>query len=164
MNHPIILCIEDEPDVLNALVNDLGELEDHFPIETAESATEANELLQAIQKRGDSVGVIFCDHMMAGQKGVDLLIDLQKQSFTRSSRKILVTAHAGMEETIHAVNEAGLNYYIAKPWEKEKLLAVAKNQMTQYILHTGIDPRPFMTVMDPMLLGNAIRQGLLGDR
>lgn len=164
MNKLIILCVEDEPDVLNALVDDLGELEDFFPIEPAASADEARELLPAIRKRGDRVGVIFCDHMMTGEKGVDLLIDLQKKEFTRHSRKILVTAHAGMDETVNAVNEAGLNYYISKPWEKEKLVQIAKTQMTEYILEAELDPRPYMQAMDPMLLSEAIRHGLLGDR
>ncbi len=164
MNRIHILCVEDEQDVLSALIEDLAPLEDAFPIESADSAAEAREVIDRIHERGDQIGLIFCDHMMAGEKGVELLIHLQTVDKTAPSRKVLVTAHAGMEDTVQAVNQAGLNYYISKPWNREELLDVARKQLSEYILEREIDPRPYLNQMDPMLLAEAVRQGLLGDR
>lgn len=158
-----ILLIEDEPDVLDALLRDLGAFEDTFPIETASSADEAREAISAVQHAGDEIGLIFCDHIMTGENGVDLLVDLQQKDFTRASRKVLVTAHAGLEDTIEAVNRADLAHYIAKPWSKEDLQKVARRELTTYILERKIDPKPYMGKLDPMQMAEAIRHGLMGD-
>ncbi len=163
MNQIYILCVEDEPDVLDALIRDLSDFENVFPIEAAASTREARDVIRQIERAGDQLGVIFCDHIMTGENGVELLIDLQRQSFTQSTRKILVTAHAGLDDTIEAVNKAELAHYIAKPWNKKELKAVARKQMTEFVLERKIDPTPFMRYLDPYLLGEAIRGGLLGD-
>lgn len=164
MKRILILCVEDEQDVLTALIEDLAALEDAFPIESADSAADAREVIERVHQRGDRIGLIFCDHMMAGEKGVELLVHLQSVEKTAASRKVLVTAHAGMEDTIQAVNQAGLNYYISKPWNPDELLDVARKQLSEYILEQEIDPRPYLNMMDSRLLAEAVRQGLFGDR
>jgi len=164
MKEIYILCIEDEREVLEAIEQDLAVLEDHFPLETAESAAEARQVAAEILDRGNLIGLILCDHVMPGENGVDLLIDLSKQESTRASRKVLVTGQAGLDATIEAVNHAELSYYIAKPWDPEKLIATAKRLLTDYILETGIDPKPYLGVLDGERLFKAIHeQGLISD-
>jgi len=41
-----IVCVEDEPDVLDSVVRDLEELEDLFPVEAAADAAEARRILE----------------------------------------------------------------------------------------------------------------------
>lgn len=164
MKEIYILCVEDEREVLEALEQDLAVLEDHFPLETAESAAEARQVAAKILDREGRIGLILCDHVMPEENGVDLLIDLSKQELTRASRKVLVTGQAGLDATIEAVNRAELSFYIAKPWDPEKLVTTAKRLLTDYILETGVDPKPYLGVLHGERLFKAIHEkGLISD-
>lgn len=159
-----ILCIEDEPEVLEAIEQDMAALEDHFPLETAENANQAREVIGKILEQGHRIGLILCDHVMPRENGVDLLVNLSKKEKTRAARKVLVTGQAGLDATIQAVNHAELSYYIAKPWDPKKLIATAKRLLTEYIIEEGIDPKPYMNVLDRETLLKAIHdKGLLSD-
>ena len=159
-----ILCIDDEIEVLEMVERDLAEFEDTFPIESAENANEARQRISAILDRGDHIGVIFCDHVMPGENGVELLVDLQKEEITAKSRKVLLTGQAGLNATVTAVNNADLNHYIAKPWDRETICQVARYQLTQYVLRTGLDPMPYIGLLNAEVLAEAIRKrGILAD-
>ena len=159
MNAITLLCVDDEPEVLEAVERDLSPLEDCFPLELAASAQEAEKLIEAITRRGDYLGVIFCDHVMPGKKGVDLLIELAGHEATRHTRKILLTGQAGLEATVEAVNRAQLNHYIAKPWQPDALRAVARRELTEFIISRKIDPLPYLRFLDPLRLNEALRRG-----
>ena len=159
-----ILCIDDELEVLEAVVRDLAELEDTFPIETAESSEDAKKVIQELLDKQQHIGLILCDHIMPGQNGVDLLRNLHQEEFLHLSRKILLTGQASHDATIQAINHCDLNYYISKPWEKDDLLKIAKNQLTEYIIQNHLNPTPYMTILNQARLSEAIRKGdLLSD-
>ena len=159
-----ILCVEDEPEVLDVIVRDLSELEDFFPIEMAVSAEEARTIIKEIEARGDKLGIAICDHVMPGDKGVDLLIEMQKESFTVATRKILLTGQAGLEATVEAVNNARLNRYIAKPWDPENLVSVVKDELTSFVIEQEKDLLPYMSVLDATRLQETIRtKGNISD-
>lgn len=158
MSEIYIICVEDEPEVLDVIVRDLGFLEEVFPIEVASSAQEARKLIGEIQDQGDRIGLVICDHVMPGETGVELMVQMQNQDFTRDTRKILLTGQAGLDATIQAVNQARLNHYIAKPWDPKNLLAVATEELTRYVIEHEKELLRFMTVLDATRLQEAIRQ------
>jgi CheY-like chemotaxis protein len=157
MSDIYIICVEDEPQVLDVVIRDLAKLEDIFPIEMAHSADEARELIKEIKEEGNEIGLAICDHIMPGDKGVDLMIEMQKDPFTESTRKVLLTGQAGLEETIEAVNNAKLNRYIAKPWKPEQILEVAVDELTTYVIEQQKELLPYMAVLDQERLQEAIR-------
>ena len=160
-----ILCVEDEPDVLDALVRDLAEFEEHFQIDTAADTTEARAALQRFHDGGIAVGLIFCDHILPGENGVDLLIALHKEPATQKTRKVLFTGQAGLEATVAAVNRARLDYYIAKPWKKEDVVECAREQLTRFVLDQELNPLPYMSILDATALADAIaHHDYLADR
>ncbi len=162
MSDIYIICVEDEPQVLDVVVRDLALLEEVFPIEVANSADEARKLIKELKEEGHKIGLALCDHIMPGDKGVDLLIEMQNDPYTEATRKILLTGQAGLEETIEAVNKAKLNRYIAKPWEPQKLVEVAVDELTSYVIAQEKELLPFMAVLDQERLQEAIRtQGYL---
>ena len=73
MIKPVILCIEDEPEVREAVVRDLSEFEALFQIEEAEDIPEAREIVEASLKAGTPVALVFCDHVLPGENGVGTL-------------------------------------------------------------------------------------------
>lgn len=153
-----ILCVEDEPQVLDVIIRDLSELEELFPIESANSADEARKIIAEIKEDGNKIGLALCDHIMPGDKGIDLLIEMQKDPFTQSARKVLITGQAGLEDTIQAVNNARLHHYIAKPWDKAKLVDIIKNELTEYVIEHESNLIKFMSLLNKEKLQEAIRK------
>lgn len=160
-----ILCVDDEPAVLEAVERDLAVLETSFPLESAENVAAAKTLIDQIHARGDRVAVILCDHLMPGQTGVDFLIELNRSTATAAIRKVLLTGQAGHQDTIDAVNHAGLQRYIAKPWQAVDLVATVRTQLTEFVLAQGIDPTPYLSALDAVKIAEAIhRKGIISDR
>lgn len=160
MKHKIyIFVVEDEPEVLDAIVRDLEEFEDVFPIEMADTAEEARELINGLTDDGHHIGLIHCDHVLPGQNGVELLVELQKNPATEHTRKVLITGQAGLDETVRAINEADLKHYIAKPWEKSELVGTTRKLLTDYVLDQADNPMEFMSVLDSERIADFIRKG-----
>jgi CheY-like chemotaxis protein len=159
-----ILCIEDEPEVLEAIVRDLAPLEDTFPVESAGSVSEARQVIRDVILPQGKLGLVLCDHILPGEDGVSFLITLHEDEKTARARKVLVTAQAGHKATIEAVNRANLNHYIAKPWKAEELVSVARDQLTSFVIETETNLLPYLTVLDAERLTEKIREApLAGD-
>lgn len=154
-----ILVVEDEPEVLDSIVRDIGDFESFFPIEMADTAEEARELIGTIIDEGDEVGLILCDHVLPGDNGVELLVEMQHDEKTLPTKKVLITGQAGLQETVRAVNEADLKHYIAKPWNKEDLVSIVKELLTDYVLEHPDDPLKYMQVLDSERIADEIRKG-----
>jgi len=90
---------------------------------------------------------------------VELLIEMQKDEKTKSTRKVLITGQAGLDETVKAVNKADLKHYIAKPWQKEELVEITRNLLTDYVIEHVKDPLPYMKVLDSERLAESLRTG-----
>jgi len=164
MDHKIyILIVEDEIEVMDALVKDLEDFETVFPIETANDANEAEEVIHYILDHGHKVGLILCDHVLPGKNGVDLLIELQTNKDTVRSKKVLVTGQAGHEDTILAINKADLDHYIAKPWTEKELIDVVRGQLTDYVIENEKNMLAFMQVLDAEKISEAMRKHKMTD-
>lgn len=153
MNRIAILVLEDEPEVRAAVVRDLAPFADAFRIEASDDADDARTLIAEMNTGGDAVGLILCDHLLPGVRGTDFLVELDTDPATASMRKVLLTGQAGHEDTIRAINQGGLDYYIAKPWNAEGLQAVVRRQLTEYVLAECEDLLPYVNILDgPRLL------------
>ncbi len=159
MTEYTILCVDDEREVLDALVADLAVFETKgFRIEAAGSVAEARQVASSL-KPGE-LALVLCDHLMPGVLGVDFLVELSKDPSTRRARKVLVTGQAGLQDTIKAVNEASLDHYIAKPWSVGDLHAVVKRLLTDYVLEVDDSPQRFAHDLDFVRIMEAIRDQL----
>ena len=156
----VILVVEDEPEVRAAIVRDLDELAGSVRIDEASDVEDALAALDEAVGAGDDVGLILADHRLPGRSGVDLLVSLHTDPERRPIRKVLITGQAGHADTIRAINDAGLDHYIAKPWERSDLLATAVRQLTDYVLDAGLDPLAYVDVLDgPRLLAAYASRG-----
>jgi response regulator RpfG family c-di-GMP phosphodiesterase len=158
MSNIIILIIEDEREVLDALVRDLDPFAELFAIEPAESVDEARQVVRSSLDHGKQLGLVLADHLMPGTKGVDFLIELNRDARTAPARKVLVTAQAGLVDTIKAVNDADLDHYIAKPWTVPQLHDVVRRQLSDFVIERQENLLPFMKLLDTQLLMEAMRQ------
>lgn len=153
MSRIVILCVEDEAEVRDAILRDLSPFKPLIRVEAAEDVEDARAVLRECEQDGDSVGLILCDHLLPGMRGVSFLIELQKDPRYAPTRKVLITGQAGLEDTIRAVNEANLHHYIAKPWDAEEIQSVVRAQLTEFVIETEENLVPFVGVLDgPRLL------------
>ncbi len=165
MSEIAILVVEDEPEVRDAVVRDLTPFAHHFRIEVAEDVADARSVLQELAGQGVAVGLILCDHLLPGTLGTDFLIELHADDATRATRKVLLTGQAGLEDTVRAINEAGLDYYIAKPWTPGALQETVRNQLTEFVLAGDFDLLEYVVVLDgPRLVEAAADRDWEGRR
>ncbi|WP_115728284.1 response regulator [Actinomyces culturomici] len=152
-----ILSLEDEADVREALERDLDDFCSKIRLEVADDADDAWSAVEEIAADGDELALVLSDHRLPGRSGVDFLVELVKDPRFSSTRTVLVTGQAGQDDTIRALNEAGLDHYIAKPWDPDDLRRVVRDQLTDYVLEIGVDPLPYLPVLDGVRVMEAIR-------
>ena len=107
-----VLLVDDEPQVLVALEDLLG---DYFKVFKTGSAEQALEM--ALQD--DGIAVVISDQRMPKMGGDELLAKLSRSS---DASRMLVTAFADLEAVIRAVNDGKIFSYVTKPWDPEDLL------------------------------------------
>lgn len=143
-----ILILEDEVEVRAALERDLIEFAKVVRLEPAEDVEDALAVIDELTNDGDELALALCDHRLPGTTGVDFLIQMLDDDRTAYAKKVLVTGQADLVDTVRAVNDAGLDHYIAKPWDAEDLRAVVRRMLTDYVEETDLDPLPFLAALE----------------
>ncbi len=116
MAKPVILSIDDELQVLNAIVRDLQEkFGSKYRIMKATSGAEALDTLRQLKLRNSPVALLLADQRMPEMEGTEFLS--QAVDFYPEARKVLLTAYADTEAAIKSINEIGLDHYLMKPWD-----------------------------------------------
>lgn len=156
MNNLLILCIDDEREVLDSVLNDLAEFEQHFIIEAAQSVDEARQIIA--ESPDHKLALVLCDHIMPKELGVDFLIELNQDARTAISKKVLLTGQAGLEDTVQAINQANLDYYIAKPWKKTDLVEIVTDQLSNFVIENNENLLKWLQILDTEKLMNAMNK------
>lgn len=157
-----VLVLEDEPEVRDAIVRDLDPFAGTIRVEPAEDVTDAQAVLAELARDRDPLALVLADHRLPGVSGVDFLVELCRDDDHGRSRKVLVTGQADQQDTIRAVNEAGLDHYLTKPWDAEVLRELVRSELTTYVLQQEVDPLPHLAVLDAVRVMPALRGR--GDR
>lgn len=141
MPKPILLAIDDDTSVLEAVVQDLRrQYGEHYRIVRAASGRAALDICKQLKDRGDLVALFLSDQRMPGMTGVELL--QQAMVLYPEAKRVLLTAYADTEAAIRAINSAKIDYYLNKPWDppEEKLYPVLDDLLESW--KQGYDP-PF---------------------
>lgn len=133
MKLPIILAIDDDEQVLEALRRDLrAHYRKDYRILTTASANEALDSLAELKRRGDTVALLLSDQKMPDMLGVDFL--RQARTIFPDAKKALLTAYSDIDAAVRAINEVQLDYYITKPWNppEEKLYPILDGLLSDW--------------------------------
>ena len=125
MSKPVILVVDDDPEVLRAVARDLRRrYGGDYRILRAPSGAEALDALDELRQRGDPVALLLSDQRMPRMDGVAFLQE-GAERYPRAKRALL-TAYADTEAAIAAINRSGVDYYLLKPWDppEERLYPV----------------------------------------
>src|SRR3984893_7975802 len=111
---PILLTVDDDPEVSRALARDLRQqYGEEYRIRRAESGPAALDALKELKLRGERVGLLLADQRMPEMTGVKFLAEASR--FYPKARRVLLTAYADTEAAIAAINRADVHYYLLKP-------------------------------------------------
>jgi CheY-like chemotaxis protein len=129
MNKPVILCVDDEPDILNSLKMQLkNEFKNDYFYELAESGDEALDILKDFQEEVQVI-VVISDWLMPGIKGDELLIKVH-QKYPKII-KVMLTGQADAAALQRAVEEADLYCCLYKPWKSQELIETIKSGLAK---------------------------------
>jgi len=125
MAKPVILTVDDDPQVLSAVARDMRKrYAEHYRIVRAESGQDALAVLEELRQRGGHVALVISDQRMPRMNGVALLTNVQR--LFPAAKRALLTAYSDTEAAIEAINASKVDYYFVKPWDppEEKLYPV----------------------------------------
>ncbi len=125
MAKPVILAVDDDISVLEAVVQDLRRRYGaNYRILRAGSGQAALDICDQLETRGDVVALFLSDQRMPGMSGVEFLS--KAIAHFPEAKRALLTAYADTEAAIRAINAAKINYYLTKPWDppEERLYPV----------------------------------------
>lgn len=130
---PIIFSIDDDPQVLRSLKNDLrNAYKNEYRIFSTDSPLEALKSLPELKKQGETVALFLSDQRMPNMLGVEFLE--QAKIYFPEAKRVLLTAYSDTEAAIRAINNVGLDHYLIKPWDppSEKLYPVIDKLLDQW--------------------------------
>src|SRR5580698_3823193 len=135
MGKPVILAVDDDASVLEAVIQDLRrKYGAGYRILRAGSGQAALDTCTQLQQRGDAVALFLSDQRMPGMTGVDFLE--KAQTIYPAAKRALLTAYADTEAAIKAINTAKIHYYLTKPWDppEEQLYPVLDDLLEGWTL------------------------------
>ena len=116
MATPVIITVDDEPQVLNAIERDLRRhFRNEYRIIKANSGAEALDALRKLKERATPVALLLSDQRMPQMGGTEFLDEARL--IHPDAKKVLLTAYADTEAAITAINKVGLDHYLMKPWD-----------------------------------------------
>ena len=125
MGKPIILTVDDDTEVLQAIARDVRRgYGEQFRVVRADSGARALDVLRQLKVANDPVALLLVDQRMPSMTGVELLGEA-RQLYPEAKRARL-TAYADTDAAITAINDVRLDYYLVKPWDppEERLYPV----------------------------------------
>ncbi len=116
MNKPVLLIVDDDPQVLAAVRRDLrSRYRERYSVMSAGSGQEALTTVRELKSRGDSLAMLISDQRMPGMLGTEVLT--KSREVYPLARRVLLTAYSDIEAAVRAINEAHLDHYLSKPWD-----------------------------------------------
>jgi thioredoxin reductase (NADPH) len=141
MAKPVLLTVDDEPQVLNAVERDLRQhYRGDYRILKAESGAEALQAVRTLKQRNDPLALFLVDQRMPDMSGTEFLTEAIK--LYPEAKKVLLTAYADTEAAIQSINTIGLDHYLMKPWDPpdEHLYPVLDDLLADWLASV---PLPF---------------------
>lgn len=121
MPKPVLLTVDDDPEVLRAIDRDLRKhYAEQYRVMRADSGSAALRALQGLKKRNEAVGLLLADQRMPEMSGVEFIN--KAAELYPEARRVLLTAYADTDAAIQAINLAKIHHYLLKPWDPPEQL------------------------------------------
>ncbi|CAN5774212.1 FAD-dependent oxidoreductase [soil metagenome] len=130
---PVILSVDDDPQVLGAVARDLRKrYGEDYRVVRASSGDEALQAIRELKERDTPVALLLADQRMPKMDGVAFLSEAM--TLFPDAKRALLTAYADTDAAISALNQSKIHYYLLKPWDppEEKLYPVLDDMLTDW--------------------------------
>ena len=116
MAKPVLLTVDDDPDVLRAIERDLrSQYGAGYRVISSDAPEAALDLLKGLKVRNDGVALLLADQRMPHMDGVNFL--QAARTIYPNAKRALLTAYADTNAAISAINQANIDYFFMKPWD-----------------------------------------------
>ena len=130
-NNPVILCVDDDQSVLQALRSLLEKtMGGQADIEVAECGDDALEICDDLAEEGRPVSIVISDYIMPNMRGDELLIKLHERS--PKMIKIMLTGQSDLTGVRRVINKASLYRFLEKPFNNADLVLTAKSAVESH--------------------------------
>ncbi|MFT8336549.1 MAG: response regulator [Acetobacter orientalis] len=148
-NKPVVLVVDDEPEILVALT-DL--LEETYTVLSASSGEQGLKLLE----QQPDVAVIISDQRMPNMTGDAFLAQARQLS---SAGAVLLTGYADISAVEAALNRGQISFFAYKPWDGETLLSMVAQAARRYELEKELacEQRLLRGLLDNLPFGLAFK-------
>ena len=153
MTKPVILCVDDDPEVLGAIERDLRQrYGSDYRILKARSGREALEAARQLKQRGAPDRPL--PRRRADARDVGHRVAARgAQALPGFAREVLLTAYADTRGRDLGINDVGLDYYLLKPWTPpgERLYPVLDDLLSDWTAHVTASLRRHPGRRDPLV-------------
>lgn len=139
MSRPVIMSVDDDPEVLGAIERDLRRhYRGDYRVIKALSGSLALEAARELKQRGTPIALFLVDERMPGMSGTEMLDEARK--LHPDARKVLLTAYADTAAAIRGINQVGLDHYLLKPWDppEQRLYPVLDDLLSDWVAHARL--------------------------
>ena len=133
MSDPLIICVDDEPNILNAMKRSLRK--EPFILKTASSGEEGLRLVQQ-----EDPDIIISDYRMPGMTGIEFLREVK--ALHPSTITMILSGFADASVILESFNEGQVFRFLTKPWTDDDL----KMAIRQCLIHRDLAARHDKTV------------------
>lgn len=126
MTTPIVLLVDDEPNILKTLRRLF--MDDDYDIHTAGNGLEGLALIE----NGLRPAVIISDQRMPEMGGAEFLA--KAKALVPESIRMVLTGYADINAAVAAINQGGIYRYILKPWNDDELRQTVSEALRYYQL------------------------------
>ena len=126
MAMPIVLFVDDEPNVLKSLRRLF--MDEDYDIYTADNGREALALIEG----GLRPAIIISDQRMPEMGGAEFLT--KASQLVPDSIRMVLTGYADINAAVSAINQGGVYRYILKPWNDDDLKLTVREAVIHFNL------------------------------
>lgn len=133
MDKPVVLTIDDDPQVLRAVERDLrAHFGSEYRVVAADGGESALDAARRLKLRGTPIALFLADQRMPGMTGIEFLEAVA--DIHPDAKRVLLTAYADTEVAIAAINSIRLDHYLLKPWDppEERLFPVLEDLLSDW--------------------------------
>ncbi|MDD5759425.1 MAG: response regulator [Desulfobulbaceae bacterium] len=126
METPIVLFVDDEPNILKTLRRLF--MDEEYDVHTAGNGREALELIEG----GLTPTIIVSDQRMPEMGGAEFLA--KAAQLVPDSIRMVLTGYADINAAMQAINQGGIYRYIMKPWNDNDLRITVREALAHFNL------------------------------
>lgn len=122
---PVVLCVDDEPNILSALKRLFRSA--GFQVRTAVGGAAGLALLEL-----EAVDLVISDMRMPEMDGTEFLQQVRQR--WPDTMRLLLTGYSEVNSIIGAINRGEIYRYIAKPWDDNDMVLVVRQALERKAL------------------------------